>query len=201
MVDALTITLGVLAVLVAGAAVAYVASIYNRLVRVQRRAENAWRDIDVLLKKRRDLLTKLVDAARETMDHEQSVYEEIVSAREAIQNAESPQEEAAAGETVKQAMVEVDARAEEYPELRSAENMLALQEEIAEIEQQLADRREVYNGAATNYNTLVDTFPYLLFARAFGFQTRELYDPPASETTDVNVDEMFDEAGAQPAGE
>jgi LemA protein len=133
------------------------------------------------------------------MDHEQEVFTSLAEAREREQRAETPQEEAATGEQVKQAMVDIQARAEEYPELRSSESVQHLQEQISTIETQLADRRELYNKAATAQNEPVQQIPYLFFAGLAGVDQRELYDPPAEETTDVDVSQLGADAGEQTA--
>lgn len=199
MVNALDIVAGAAVLLVLGGIVAYVVVLYNRLVRVRRRAENAWADIDVLLKQRRETLEKLVDAAQESMAFEEDVLTEIAALRDQEQQAQTPREEAETGEAIRQTVANFDLRAEDYPELKSGENMLQLQEEISNLEQQIADRREVYNKAATRQNTLVQSFPYLLFARMFGYGERELYQVSPEDTADVDVSEIAPETGADAA--
>jgi LemA protein len=199
MVNALTIVGAVAVVLVVGLFLLYVISLYNRIVRVQNRADNAWSDIDVLLKQRRDALTKLVDATAEVMEFEEDLLTALTEAREQVQRADSPKDQAIAGEQVKQAVSQFAMREEDYPELRSAENVQRLQNEIATLEEQIADRREVYNEAATAHNVLIQSFPYLLFARLLGSEQRELYDPPASETTDVDISQLYDDGESSTA--
>lgn len=195
MVNLLTILWAVGAILLAGGVVYYIVSLYNRLVRVEKRADNAWADIDVLLKQRRDSIEKLADAAKQTMDFEKDLLTEIVEAREQVQQADSPQEQAQASTAVREALGQMNVRAEDYPEPRAIENMQQLQDEIAEIETQIADRRELYNAAATAHNELIRSIPYVVIANPLGFSRRELYDPPEGETTDVDVSEMFSETG------
>jgi len=202
MVDLLTLVGGLGVLLVVVLLAAYVASLYNRLVRVQERAENAWADIDVLLKQRRDMVEKLVDTAQQAMDYEQDFMTDIVEAREQVQQADSPQEEATAGAALSQALGNMNIRAEDHPEPQAVQNLQSLQDEIAQIEEQIADRREVYNEAATSQNQLIRTIPYVIVAGPLGFGRRELYEPPKSETADVDVDQMFSDAGpnAEAAG-
>lgn len=191
MVDLLTIVGAVAVVLTVVLVGAYVVSLYNRLVRVQERAKNAWADIDVLLKQRRDAIEKLVDTAQQSMDFEQTLLTDIVEARERAAQAKTPEEQATAGTAIREALGKLNVRAEDHPEPQAVENLQSLQDEIARIEEQIADRREVYNEAATAQNQLVRTVPYVLIAGPLGFGQRELYDPPKAETADVNVDEMF----------
>ncbi|AGN00824.1 lemA-like protein [Salinarchaeum sp. Harcht-Bsk1] len=173
--------------------VAYTVSIYNQLVSLRERVDQAKQNIDVLLKQRQDELTKLIDAAQEFMDHEEQVLTQLTEAREAAERASSPAEEAAADQQIRQALMDFEARAEAYPDLRSQTNMLQFQERISEIESQIADRREFYNEAVTQNNTRIAQFPYVLIARQFGFQERELFEATEAEKADVDVGAAFSE--------
>jgi len=181
----------VLLVLVA-VGVAYVVNVYNQLVNLDNRADQAKQNIDVLLKQRQDELTKLIDAVEKYMDQEREVLTELTEAREQAERASTPQEEAEADQQVRQALGSFRARMEAYPELRSQENMLQFQERISALENQIADRREVYNEAVTQYNTRIEQVPYVVFARQFGYEERELFEASEAETADVDVGEAFD---------
>lgn len=197
MVSLLQIVAGVLVLFAVAGVAAYVASLYNRLVRVQERVDNTWADIDVLLKQRRDAIRKLADTAQEAMSFEQDLLTDIVEARERAQGAETPEEQAQAGQAIQQALGRLNVRAEDHPEPQAVQNLQSLQDEIASIEEQIADRREVYNEAVTANNQLIRQFPYVLVAGPLGFGKRELYDPPAAETEDVDMDRLFSDAGAE----
>lgn len=195
----LTVILGaVFGVLLLAGALAWAISIYNRLVRVDERCENAWSDIDVTLKQRQDVLEKLVDVARRAMDFEQETLQQLVEAREQARRAETPTEHAEADESVKAALgaLQINARAEAYPDLRSVQTLQRLQDQIAIIEEQIADRRELYNEAVTVYNTLTRQFPYLLLAGPLGYERRELFEAPESELADVELEELFSDRPA-----
>jgi len=176
--------------------VGYVINIYNQLVSLRERVDQAKQNIDVLLKQRQDELTKLIDAATEFMEQEEQVLEKLTAAREAIEQAETPGEQAQADQQVRQALMDFEARAEAYPELRSQENMMQFQERISEIESQIADRREVYNESVTQHNTRIAQFPYVIFARQFGFSERELFEASEADKQDVDVGDAFGEARA-----
>jgi len=176
--------------------VAYTVSIYNQLVSLRERVDQAKQNIDVLLKQRQDELQKLVDAASEFMEQEEQVLTELTEAREAAAKAETPREQAEADQQVRQALMDFEARAEAYPELRSQENMTQFQTRVSELEGQIADRREFYNEAVTQHNTRIAQFPYVVFARQFGFEERELFRASPEETEDVDVGEAFDSARA-----
>jgi len=179
------------AVLVLGAG-AYLVSVYNRLVRVDERVDNAWSDVEVVLKQRRSALEKLVDTAQEAMDYESGTLTDLVEAREAVDAAESPAEAAAADQQVRAALGTL-ARAEDNPELQAAGALRDLAEETARLEETIADRREVYNEAVTTNNTLRRSFPSVLVAGYAGVTERELFEAPEAETTDVDVGDLFAE--------
>lgn len=187
----LTIVAVFVALVLVALAIGYIISIYNQLVRLRRRVNQADQNIDVLLKQRQDELTKLIDAAQEMMDYEEEVLTELTEAREQAEQAESPTEKANADAMVRDALAAFKARVEEYPELGSQENMMQFQERIADIEGQISDRREFYNEATTRYNTRISQFPYLIFARQFGFNERELFTATEEELEDVDVGDAF----------
>ncbi|MEF8779961.1 MAG: LemA family protein [Haloferacaceae archaeon] len=171
---------------------AYAISIYNQLVRLRRRVDQAKQNVDVLLKQRQDELTKLIDAAREFMEHEEELLAELTEARERAERARTPTEQASADQAVRNALAGFRARFEDYPDLRSQTNMLQFQERISDVESQIADRREFYNEAVTRYNTRIKQFPYVILATQFGYTEEELFTATDAETADVDVSETFD---------
>jgi LemA protein len=172
--------------------VGYTISVYNQLVRLRKRVDQSKQNIDVLLKQRQDELTKLIDSAQEMMEYEEEVLTRLTEAREQAAQADTPQEQADADVQVRDAMAAFNARVEEYPELSAQENMQQFQERITDIESQIADRREFYNESTTRYNTRISQFPYLIFARQFGFDERELFTATEEEKADVDVGAAFD---------
>jgi LemA protein len=172
-------------------AVGYTISIYNQLVRLRKRVDQSKQNIDVLLKQRQDELTKLIDAAQEMMEYEEEVLTQLTEAREQAAQADTPQEQADADVQVRDAMAAFKARVEEYPELSAQKNMQQFQSRITDIESQIADRREFYNESTTRYNTRISQFPYLIFARQFGFDERELFTASEAEKEDVDVSAAF----------
>ena len=191
MVSVTTIVAVFVVLVVLALIVGYIVSLYNQLVSLHRRVDQAKQNIDVLLKQRQDELSKLVDAASEFMDHEEEVLTEIAHAREQAQKAETPREQADADQLVRSAMANFRARVEEYPELKSQGNMMQLQERITDIESQISDRREFYNEAATRYNTRIAQFPYVILARQMGFQDKELFRASERAKEDVDIGAAF----------
>lgn len=188
---ALTIVMIFVVLLVLGLVAGYLVNIYNQLVSLQRRVDQAKQNIDVLLKQRQDELTKLIDAAQEAMSYEEDLLGDLTEAREKAERASTPQEQAQADKQVRNAMAGFRARVEDYPELKAQENLMQFQERISEIETQIADRREFYNEAVTRYNTRIEQFPYVIFAQQFNFEGRELFEATEEEKEDVNVSKAF----------
>jgi len=179
-------------VVIAGLVIFYNVSLYNQLVRLRQSVDQAEQNIDVLLKQRQDELTKLIDAAQEMMEYEEELLTELTEAREQAERASTPTEQANADQQIRNTMASFRARVEEYPELRAQNNLQQFQERISDIESQISDRREFYNEAATRYNTRIKQFPYVLFARQFGFDKRELFTATEEDKEDVDVSAAFD---------
>jgi len=171
--------------------VGYIISLYNQLVSLNERVDQAKQNIDVLLKQRQDELSKLVDTAREFMDQEEQVLVDLAEAREQAQKADTPAQQADADQLVRTAMADFKARTEAYPELKSQENMMQLQERITEVESQISDRREFYNEAVTRFNTRISQFPYVILARQMGLSDKELFRATEEEKEDVDIGEAF----------
>jgi LemA protein len=159
--------------------VLWVVGIYNRLVTLKNRLENAFAQIEVQLKRRYDLIPNLVEVAKGFMKHERETLEAVITARNravtGLQAASrSPGDPAAmqalagAEQALSGAMGRLFALAEAYPDLKANQNMLSLQEELTSTENKVAFARQAYNDSATAYNTYKQTFPPVVFAGMFG---------------------------------
>ena len=151
-------------------------ALYNRLVRHRNRCDNAWAQVDVQLKRRRDLIPNLVEMVKGYAAHERGVFDEVTRARAAAQRAGTPAETAQAEGILGQALGRLFAVAEAYPELQADENFRQLQSQLAETENRIAVSREFYNDAVLGYNNLIQTFPGAVFAGPFGFTVREFFE-------------------------
>ena len=164
------------------------ALLYNRLVRLRNRTENAWSQIDVQLKRRHDLIPNLVETVKGYATHEQSTFEEVTKARTAAQQAQGVEQQAGAENALTAAIGRLFAVAEAYPELRATENFQQLQAQLADTEQKIAVSRQVYNDTVLTYDNAIQTVPASLVAGVFGFQTRPYFqidDPAAREAPQV----------------
>jgi LemA protein len=148
---------------------------YNRLVRLRNEVGTGWANIDVQLQRRADLIPNLVETVRAYAAHERGVFEEVTRARSALQQAGSPGSAAAANEGLTAALGRLFAVAEAYPELRASENFLQLQEDLTDTEDKISAARRYYNATVMRFNTAVQSIPWLLLARPFGFREREFF--------------------------
>ena len=150
--------------------------LYNRLVRLRNRVDNAWAQIDVQLKRRWDLIPNLVETVKGYAAHERETFENVTQARAAAQQAQTPGEAAQAEGLLGQALGRLFAVAEAYPELQADENFRQLQSEVAETENRIAVSRQVYNDTVLTFNNAIQTVPTVFFAGLFGFRKREFFD-------------------------
>lgn len=183
-----------LGALLFGGLIVYVVLIYNGLIRLRNNIEKAWSNIDVLLKQRADELPKLIDTVREYMDYERDILQDLTDARTGVEQAQGPAEEAAADQTLRGALSELSAVAEDYPELQASDNFQQLQDRIASLEEQIADRREFYNDSVNTYNIRIDQIPYNIVAILLGYREKELFAVNEEDTQDINIDTAFDTA-------
>ncbi len=167
----LWIVLGVVALLVVGLVL-----LYNRLVRLRNRVDNAWAQVDVQLKRRYDLVPNLVETVKGYAAHERGTFEAVTEARTRAQAATTVQEQAGAENMLSQALGRLFAVAEAYPELQADENFRQLQEELAQTENRIAVSRQVYNDTVLTYNNAIQTVPGLLVAGPFGFAKRDFFE-------------------------
>jgi LemA protein len=164
----------VLAVVVAVALWA-VAS-YNRLVGMRNQVRNGWRQIDVQLKRRHDLIPNLVNAVRGSMDFERDTLTAVMEARSKALTATGPADAAQKEGQLSQALGRLLAVAENYPTLKSNDNVRMLQEELSGTENKVGFARQFYNDISTKFNTAQQVFPANLFATMFGFKPAELFE-------------------------
>ncbi len=153
----------------------FVALTFNHLVRLRNETETGWANIDVQLKRRADLVPNLVEAVKGYAEHERETFETVTEARAALQRASGPAQAAQADAELGAGLNRLLAVSEAYPQLRASENFLALQQELADIEDKLAAARRYYNQTVYRFNSVQQTFPAVLVARPFGFHEREFF--------------------------
>jgi LemA protein len=148
---------------------------FNKLVRLRNRAENAWAQVDVQLRKRYDLIPNLVETVKGYAAHERGTFEEVTAARTAAQQAQGVAEQAQAENVLTAALGRLFAVAEAYPQLRATENFQQLQAQLSDVEQNIAVSRQVYNDTVLSYDNALETFPTNVIAGMFHFNPREYF--------------------------
>jgi len=161
--------------------------VYNNLVSLRNRVENAWSQIDVQLKRRYDLIPNLVETVKGYMKHEREVLTEVTKARTAMGGAKTLGEQARASNMLTNALKTLFAVAENYPQLKANENFKLLQEQLEGTENKIAYARQFYNDSVQEYNIAIQTFPGNVFASVFGFTKKEFFEAPAGERANVKV--------------
>jgi LemA protein len=180
----LMIFLGVLVLIVI-----WVISQYNNLVTLRNQVENGWKQIDVQLKRRHDLIPNLVNTVKGYMQFEQDTLEKVIQARNAATTATGVADSAAKESALTGALGKLFALAEAYPTLKSNENVKQLQEELSSTENKIGFARQFYNDIATKFNIGQQVFPANIIAGMFGFKPAELFQvTDAAERAVPNVD-------------
>ncbi len=188
----LSLILGLAGAIIGVGIITYAVTMYNRLVRLNKQCDRAWRNIDVKLQQRQDVLEKLVDTTQKYMDYEERTLAKITELRTKMQDAESPQEQATLNEQLTSALDGLFAVAEDYPQLQADSQFDQLQSEIRDVEEEIADRREYYNNATTQYNTRINQIPYNVAANVLGYTERELFKA-RDDVSDINITDAFDQ--------
>ena len=165
-----------------------VVTTYNAVVALRNRIRKAWANVDVALKQRHDQLPNLVDAVRGVMAFEQDVLEEVTRARAAYADGDPIPRQAAVSDQTSAAVRSLFAVVERYPELKSADNVAALQAEVARLENVIADRRELYNDQVFRYNTRIAQVPTNVLAGLFGWTPEPFFAADDAERARPAVD-------------
>ena len=160
---------------------------YNRLVGMRNQTLNGWRQIDVQLKRRHDLIPNLVNAVRGSMDFERDTLTAVMEARAKALTATGPADAAQKEGQLSQALGRLLAVAENYPNLKSNDNVKMLQEELSSTENKVGFARQFYNDIATKFNIAQQVFPTNVFANMFGFKPAELFEITEAADREVPV--------------
>jgi LemA protein len=173
-----------------GVVVIWVIAVYNRLIGLKNQVANGWRQIDVQLKRRHDLIPNLVNTVKGAMEFERDTITRVIEARAKAVTATGPADAARKEGELSQALGRLIALAENYPTLKANDNVRMLQEELSSTENKIGFARQFYNDIATKNNIAQQTFPANLIANSFGFRTAELFevtDAAQREAPTVNL--------------
>lgn len=167
--------------------------LYNSLVRRKNDVENAFASVDVMLKKRYDLIPNLVETVKSYMKHEKSLLNELTSLRtKAVTSNISDDERVALENKITRGISGVMVAVENYPDLKASQNFLQLQGAWNEAEEQISAARRAFNAMVTVYNNKVETFPSNIMAGIMGYKRRTLFEIPEMERQNVNAKNLFE---------
>lgn len=153
-------------------------AVYNRFVKLVIRAQEAWQDIEVQLKRRYDLIPNLVETVKGYAKHEQGTLDKVIQARAEAMKGGSMADRAAGENMLSETLKSIFALSEAYPDLKANQNFLALQNELTDTENKIQASRRFYNGNVRDLNIAIDSFPSNIIAKMFNFTKKEFFDIP-----------------------
>lgn len=163
----------------------YGVSVYNKLIRLKNLVKEAWSSIDVMLKKRHDLIPNLVETVKGYASHEKETLQSVIDARNQAAGRGSVKETEAAETQLSSALTRLFALAEQYPDLKANTNFLQLQDQLAAIEGDIEKSRRYYNGTARNYNIVIESFPSNIVSGMFNFEKEAYFELSNPEERNV----------------
>ena len=178
----------VVLVVILAIAAATLGGSYNSLVKLDEEAESQWSQIDVQLKRRADLIPNLVNTVKGFAEQEKEVLLGVTKARSGIQEASTPEEAAKANSQLTSALDRLNVVVEKYPELKSDQNFIRLQDELAGTENRIAVARKDYNDSVKPFNARVRRFPTNIIAGMFGFSQRQYFEVQEADRETPNVE-------------
>jgi len=178
----LWIVIGVIAVIIF-----WLVGVYNGLITLRNRTDEAWSDIDVQLKRRYDLIPNLVETVKGYATHEKELFEKVTQARTRAMGAQSVEEKGKAENMLSGTLKSLFAVAENYPDLKANQNFLKLQDELSDTENKIQAARRFYNGNVRDFNTKIQVFPNNLIAGMLGFKKYDFFEIEEGEKEPVKV--------------
>src|SRR5450759_70610 len=184
--ETMTWIIGAIFIVLVVAALAVI-GLYNRLVTLRSRVENAWSQIDVQLRRRYDLIPNIVETVKGYAAHEKDTLERVIQARNVAMAAQGVEQQSQAENMLTGTLKSLFALAEAYPDLKANQNFLMLQEELTGTEGKIAYARQFYNDSVMSYNMAIQQFPANMLAGAFGFAERPYFAIEAEAKEPVKV--------------
>ncbi|WP_066831337.1 LemA family protein [Collinsella ihumii] len=177
----------IIAIVVVIVIVCAIAGIYNNMVTLRNRIDNAWQNIDTQLQRRNDLIPNLVETVKGYASHEREALAAVTNARNAAVTATTPDEKMAADGALTSALRQLFAVAEAYPDLKANANFMQLQTSLEDTENKVSYARQSYNDCVLNYNNAIQTFPGVIFAGIFQFKERQGFEAEEAARSVPNV--------------
>ncbi len=179
--------IGLILLIILGVLVLWLIAVYNGLIKLKNRVDEAWSDIDVQLKRRYDLIPNLINTVKGYATHEKELFEKVTAARTAAMGATTPHEKEQAENMLSGTLKSLFAVAEAYPDLKANQNFLELQRELTDTEDKIQASRRFYNGNVRDFNTKIEIFPNNLIAGMLKFTKREFFEAEEGEKKVVSV--------------
>lgn len=165
----------------------WLVAIYNGLIKLRNRVDEAWSDIDVQLKRRYDLIPNLINTVKGYASHEKETFQNVTEARARAMGAKDPKEQAQAENMLSDTLKSLFAVSEAYPELKANTNFLELQRELTDTEDKIQASRRFYNGNVRDFNTKIQVFPNNMLVGMFSFKAYEFFEADEAERENVDV--------------
>ncbi len=165
----------------------WLVGVFNGLVKLRNRSDEAWSDIDVQLKRRYNLIPNLINTVKGYAQHERELFEKITQARTAAMGAQGAEEKGQAENALSGTLKSLFAVAENYPDLKANQNFLELQRELSDTENKIQAARRFYNGNVRDLNIKIEKFPNNMVAGMFGFKNKDFFEVDEGERGPVNV--------------
>jgi LemA protein len=180
--------IGVILLIIIAVAAAWLVLVYNGLIRLRNRVDEAWSDIDVQLKRRYDLIPNLVNTVKGYAAHERELFEKVTEARSRAMSAGTTADKAQAENMLSNTLKSLFAVAENYPDLKANQNFLELQRELTDTEDKIQASRRFYNGNVRDFNTKIQVFPNNIIAGMLKFTAREFFGAEEEAKEPVKVE-------------
>ena len=174
-------------IIIVAVALLWLIGVFNGLIRLKNRVQEAASDIDVQLKRRHDLIPNLVATVKGYATHEKELFEKVTAARAAAMNAQGITAKGQAENALSATLKSIIAVAENYPDLKASQNFLQLQDELSDTENKIQAARRFYNGTARDFNTKIEIFPNNVIAGGLGFKKFDFFQADAAERENVSV--------------
>jgi len=181
-------SIGIILLIVIAIAAIWVIAVYNGLIKLKNRVDEAWSDIDVQLKRRYDLIPNLINTVKGYATHERELFEKVTEARSNAMKAEAPAEKEKAENMLSDTLKSLFAVAENYPDLKANQNFLELQRELSDTENKIQASRRFYNGNVRDFNTKIQIFPNNIIAGMLKFSQRDFFEAEEAEKENVKVE-------------
>lgn len=162
-------------------------AIYNGLIKLKNRTDEAWSDIDVQLKRRYDLIPNLIETVKGYASHEQITLEKVIQARNMAMNTQGTEKQAQAENALSQTLKSIFALSENYPDLKANQNFLKLQDELSDTENKIQAARRFYNSNVRDFNIKIEVFPTNMIATKLKFTKKDFFEAVKEEKKNIEV--------------